>query len=142
MPENMSPEQRREFLAHGTRHAVVATIRPDGRPHAVPVWFALDGDDILINFGQDTVKGRNLLADPRATVVVEDPAPPFAFVSVEGVADLLSDPDEIREGSLKIAHRYLPAEQVDGWVEYATSPGKVIARIRPTRMIGVDKVGG
>jgi PPOX class probable F420-dependent enzyme len=142
MPENMTPDQRREFLTHGTRNAVVATVRPDGRPHAVPVWYALDGDDILISVGEQTVKGRNLAHDPRTTIVVEDPAPPYSFVSIDGTADLLRDPGDIRDASRKIAHRYLPPEAVDGWVEYATGPGKVIARISPTHTVAVAKVGG
>src|SRR6266498_4163733 len=80
MPQPMSLEQRRAFLSEGTRNAVVATIRADGRPHAVPVWYAMDGDDVLIGTNENTLRGRNLSRDPRVTVVVEDPTPPYAFV--------------------------------------------------------------
>jgi Pyridoxamine 5'-phosphate oxidase len=31
--------------------------RPDGRPHVTPIWFVLDGDDIILNTGETTVKG-------------------------------------------------------------------------------------
>ena len=65
MPQQMTPEQRRAFLTEGTRTAVIATVRADGRPHAAPVWYALDGDDVLINMSEDTVKGRALRRDPR-----------------------------------------------------------------------------
>jgi hypothetical protein len=37
----------REFLAAGTRTAKVATVRKDGSPHVTPVWFVLDGNDLV-----------------------------------------------------------------------------------------------
>ena len=40
----MSDEERRAFLLEGTRTGKLATIRRDGRPHVVPIWFLLDGD--------------------------------------------------------------------------------------------------
>ncbi|MFI9453766.1 PPOX class F420-dependent oxidoreductase [Amycolatopsis sp. NPDC052450] len=145
MPEKMTDEQRRAFLTEGTRNAVFATVRPDGRPHAVPVWFALDGDDILVNLGADTVKGKALKENPRVSVVVEDPAPPYSFVSVEGVAEIVPDPEEVRQGSALIAQRYLGEagqEAIEGWLAYATSPGKVIVRVRPENIVAIAKVGG
>ncbi|EMD22244.1 PPOX class F420-dependent oxidoreductase [Amycolatopsis azurea] len=145
MPEKMTDEQRRTFLAEGTRTAVFATVRPDGRPHAVPVWFAVDGDDILVNLGADTVKGRTLKENPRVSVVADDPRPPFSFVSVEGVAEIVSDPDGVRTGSELIAQRYLGEagpEAIEGWLAYATSPGKVIVRVRPENIVAIAKVGG
>ncbi|RSM79667.1 PPOX class F420-dependent oxidoreductase [Amycolatopsis sp. WAC 01375] len=145
MPEKMTDEQRRAFLAEGTRNAVFATVRPDGRPHAVPVWFALDGDDILVNLGADTVKGKALKENPRVSVVVEDPAPPYSFVSVEGVAEIVPEPEGVRQGSTLIAQRYLGEagqEAIEGWLAYATSPGKVIVRVRPENIVAIAKVGG
>jgi PPOX class probable F420-dependent enzyme len=145
MPEKMTDEQRRAFLAEGTRTAVFATVRPDGRPHAVPVWFAVDGDDILVNLGADTVKGRALKENPRVSVVVDDQRPPYSFVSVEGVAEIVTDPEEIRRGSMPIAERYLGdagQETIDGWLAYATSPGKVVVRVRPENIVAIAKVGG
>ncbi|MEV6911660.1 PPOX class F420-dependent oxidoreductase [Amycolatopsis sp. NPDC051071] len=145
MPEKMTDEQRRAFLAEGTRTAVFATVRPDGRPHAVPVWFAMDGDDIVVNLGEDTVKGRALKEDPRVSVVADDPRPPYSFVSVEGVAEIVTDPEGVRQGSELIARRYLAEagqEASDGWMAYATSPGKVLVRVRPSHTVAIAKVGG
>ncbi|HEV8055680.1 MAG TPA: pyridoxamine 5'-phosphate oxidase family protein, partial [Nocardioidaceae bacterium] len=61
----MSDDERRAFLLEGTRTGKLATIRRDGRPHVVPIWFLLDGDEVLLTTGADTVKGRNILRDPR-----------------------------------------------------------------------------
>ena len=52
----------RSFLtAVPPRTGIVATVRADGRPHAAPVWYAVDEDgSVLFNTGAATVKGRNL----------------------------------------------------------------------------------
>ncbi len=47
----MTETEWREFLAAGTRTGKLATTRLDGRPHVVPVWFVLDGDDLVFNTG-------------------------------------------------------------------------------------------
>jgi hypothetical protein len=76
------------------------------------------------------------------TVVVDDPTPPYAFVMIEGVAEVSWDPDEIRRGSGVIGRHYLGPEEAEAWVRYATGPGKVLVRVRPTHQVAVDRVGG
>jgi nitroimidazol reductase NimA-like FMN-containing flavoprotein (pyridoxamine 5'-phosphate oxidase superfamily) len=39
---DMSEAERRAFLTHGTRTGKLATVRADGSPHVVPIWFTLD----------------------------------------------------------------------------------------------------
>ena len=56
----MADDERRAFLLQGTRTGKLATVRRDGRPHVVPIWFLLDGDDVVLTTGADTVKGRNI----------------------------------------------------------------------------------
>jgi PPOX class probable F420-dependent enzyme len=51
--------------------ATLATIGPDGAPHAVPMWFAWDGERVLIPTAGHTRKVRNLERTPRATLMVE-----------------------------------------------------------------------
>jgi nitroimidazol reductase NimA-like FMN-containing flavoprotein (pyridoxamine 5'-phosphate oxidase superfamily) len=50
--------------------ARVTTINPDGYPHTVPIWFILDGDDIVLATGGTTRKVRNILANPKGAVTV------------------------------------------------------------------------
>ncbi len=84
--EKMTDEERREFLRAGTRTAKLATVRADGRPHVAPVWFVLDGDDLVFTTMATAVKSRNLRRSPRVMLSVDEEAPPFAFVLIEGVA--------------------------------------------------------
>lgn len=93
---SMADAQVRAFLAAlPADTGKLATVRADGRPHLVPVWYAVDDDDgegaIVFNTGQTTVKGQNLARDPRASMCVDDERPPFSFVVVEGVVDLDDD---------------------------------------------------
>ena len=48
---DMSDDERRDFLTDGTRTGKLATVRPDGRPHVAPIWFVLDGDDVVFMTG-------------------------------------------------------------------------------------------
>lgn len=72
----------------------LATVRPDGRPHAVP----LDGLwlDAKWYFGGSprTVKHRNLLANQHATLHLEDAA---SAVIVEGVCEMITPDAETAE---------------------------------------------
>jgi PPOX class probable F420-dependent enzyme len=51
----------------------LATVRPDGRAHVVPVWFHWDGKAISVFSKADAQKVLNLLADPRAMIAVGAP---------------------------------------------------------------------
>jgi PPOX class probable F420-dependent enzyme len=66
--------------------AVLATIGPDGVPHVTPLWFAEDGDAIVMATGSGSRKVENLRRDPRATLVLHDSKAGFKVcgVSIEG----------------------------------------------------------
>src|SRR5688500_3827110 len=98
----MTPDETRACLLAGTRTAPLATVRGGGRPHVAPVWFALDGDDLLFNTGENTIKGANLRRDGRVALMVDDEEPPFAFVSIEGNVSLSDDIDTMRYWATRI----------------------------------------
>jgi PPOX class probable F420-dependent enzyme len=72
MPRQMTADEIRSFLSDRTRTAKVATAMEDSRPHVIPVWFVLDGKQIVFTTGANTVKGRNLRRDPRVALVVHE----------------------------------------------------------------------
>jgi len=61
----------------------VATVRPGGRPHLVPVWFVVDGGKWYLCTAPGSVKARNLKANPRIALALEDGSNPYV---VEGEA--------------------------------------------------------
>jgi PPOX class probable F420-dependent enzyme len=101
----MTPDEIRAFLLEGTRTAALATVRTDGRPHVAPIWFTLDGDDLLFTTGENTVKGGNLQRDRRVALMVDDEEPPFAFISIEGEVSLSEDLETMRHWATRIAVR-------------------------------------
>jgi PPOX class probable F420-dependent enzyme len=139
MPE-MSPERRRAFLEHGTRTAMLATTRRDGRPHVAPIWFVLDGDDLLFTTGSGTVKGRTLARDPRVCLAVDDATPPFAFVMVEGVASISEDPAELLRVATLIGGRYMGADRAGEYGRRNGVPGELLVRVAPTRIVAHDAI--
>jgi nitroimidazol reductase NimA-like FMN-containing flavoprotein (pyridoxamine 5'-phosphate oxidase superfamily) len=63
MPRTMDDAEWRAFVSEGTRTGKLATTRHDGRPHVVPIWFVLDGDDFVFNTGAHSIGERNATED-------------------------------------------------------------------------------
>ena len=97
------------------RTAKLATVRPTGGPTSRRCWYDFFDDDgsLVFTTGEKTVKGRNMLRDPRASVCVDDDRPPFSFVVVEGVAEIDDDPGEVRRWATRIGGRYMGAERAE-----------------------------
>lgn len=131
----MDDDERRAFLSTGNRTAKLAWVGPDGHPHVAPVWFVLDGDDVIFNTGADTAKGRALRRDPRVSIVVDDEVPPFAFVKVNGLAEISEDLAEVRRWATVIGGRYMGPERASEFGDRNGVPGELLVRVRPTRII-------
>jgi PPOX class probable F420-dependent enzyme len=123
------------FLADGTRTGKLATVRADGRPHVAPIWFVLDGDDLLFNTGAGTVKGKSLLRDPRVALCVDDERPPFGFVLVEGTVAISDDLAESRAAATRIGARYMGPDRAEEFGARNGVPGELLVRLTPTRVI-------
>ncbi|GIF93611.1 PPOX class F420-dependent oxidoreductase [Catellatospora chokoriensis] len=142
MAHDMSPEQVRSFLSGGTRTAKVATVMKDGQPHVMPVWFVLDGEQIVFTTGADTVKGRNLRRDPRIALVVEDDEPPFAFVHVRGRVTLHEELADLRRFATAIGARYMGEPRAEEFGHRNAVPGELLVRVTPERVIAEAAVAG
>ena len=131
----MSRDEWRAFLSAGTRTAKLATARADGRTHVAPVWFILDGDDLVFTTQQRTVKGRNIRREARIMICVDDERPPFAFVTIEGTA-LVSEltPAELLPWTTKIAARYVGVDQAAAYGERNAVAGELLVRVPLTKV--------
>jgi PPOX class probable F420-dependent enzyme len=111
----LTPQRCRDRVA-GARHAVLATITPDGRPHAVPIVFALDGDQLITAVDakpkstRDLQRLRNLRVRPQAAVLAEHYDEDWSllwWVRVDVEAELVEEPAErVRTGAGLLARRY------------------------------------
>ncbi len=142
MSTNMTREEWRAFLLHGTRTGKLATVRKDGRPHVVPVWFVMDGDDLVFTTGATSVKARAMRRDPRVSLCVDSEDPPYAFVMVEGVAALSEDLDEILPYTTAVGARYMGADRAEEFGRRNAMPGELLVRITPTRVLAEDDITG
>ena len=70
----------------------LSSVRPDGRPHSVAVWFLWDGNDILIFSMPNNQKIRNLRHDNRVFLALDDTHEGEDVITLEGTAELLTDP--------------------------------------------------
>jgi PPOX class probable F420-dependent enzyme len=131
----MSDEEAFEFVASAPRTAKLATVRPDGRPHVAPVWVAVDGSSIVFNTGADTVKGRCLARDPRASMCFDDERPPFSFAIFDGTVTLSDDLDEVLRWATVIGGRYMGADRAEEFGARNGVPGELLARFVPNRIL-------
>ncbi|MFG2461420.1 pyridoxamine 5'-phosphate oxidase family protein [Streptomyces sp. NPDC048523] len=131
--------QREQFLAE-PHVAALAVDAGEGRaPLTVPIWYQYEpGGDLWILTGADSRKHELIRAAGRFSLLVERVEPTIRYVSVEGpVLDTRpATLDDLRE----ISARYLPAEKVDGYVEFASKNHgeSVIVRMRPERWVTSD----
>jgi PPOX class probable F420-dependent enzyme len=138
----MSDDEARAFLTGDPPHTgKLATVRSDGRPHVAPVWFVVDPPDdgigigdIVFNTGENTLKGRTLRRDPRAALCVDDEAPPFSFVVVEGTVTISEDLDELRHWATVIGGRYMGTERAEEYGNRNGVAGELLVRLHPTHV--------
>ena len=109
----MDDAEWRAFVSEGTRTAKLATTRHDGRPHVVPIWFVLDGEDFVFTTGEHSIKGRALARTGLAALCVDDPRPPYAFVSVTGTVGISRNADELLRWATTIGGRYMGADRAE-----------------------------
>lgn len=138
----MTDAEWREFVLAGTRTGKVATVRRDGRPHVTPVWFVLDGDEVVFTTWHESVKARTLRADGRVAIAVDDQRPPFTYVILEGTARISDDPTELRTWATRIATRYMGADRGMEYGARNSVPGELLVRVRVERVIAERDLAG
>ncbi|TDB98744.1 PPOX class F420-dependent oxidoreductase [Actinomadura sp. 7K534] len=133
--EQMTESEWRAFVSEGTRTGKAGVVRKDGSPHVTPIWFVLDGDDVLFNTGRETVKGRALARDPRLSICVDDQEPPFSYVQIQAEAALIEDLDEMRRWATVIGGRYMGAGRAEEFGARNAVPSEYLVRARITKVI-------
>lgn len=139
---SLSDPQVRGFLTEGTRTGKLSYTSASGQPLVAPVWFILDGDELVFNTGKETAKGKALARDPRTAICVDLEQPPYAFIQVQGVAELSEDLTELVRTATAIAARYLGPQRAEEFGQRNGVPGELVVRIRPHKVLGgFDMIG-
>lgn len=111
--------------------ARMSVIDPDGFPHTVPVWFARDGEDVVIISVRDTRKVDYLRMNPKGAVVIGgDEGAGYMF---KGTFTIEPDNGWTR----RVTARYEAPEKVDGLVEEWLPLGMIVLRLKVTKVLKV-----
>jgi len=140
MSRKMTGDEWRAFLRHGTRTGKLATVRRDGRAHVVPIWFVLDGDDIVFTTSASTTKANAMRRDSRVCICVDDETPPFAFVMVEGSATISDDLDEMLAYATRLGGRYMGVDRAEEFGRRNAVSGELLVRVTPTRILAYAEI--
>lgn len=138
----MTKDEIRAFLLTGTRTGKLAWVSRDGAPHVAPVWFILDGDDVIFNTHSDSGKAKALVREGRASLLVDLEAPPYGFVKVDGTVSFDDDLDRVRAVATQIGHRYMGSDRAEEFGARNGVPGERIVRLTPTKITALDDVSG
>lgn len=136
MATPMSDEEMRRFLDRElpAMLGVLGTLRRDGSPHVVPVWYRYDGEAVYVWTTEERAWVRHLLRDDRVSFTVPEPEPPYSAVVMHGRAEVTtSDDPAISDEIRRITRRYIEEPEVEsyigGWKHLRT-----IVTIRPERV--------
>ena len=118
---SMSPAELETFLAQTfpTPLGVIATLRRDGSPHIVPVWFRWGTGAVTIWTTDTRVWVRNLLRDPRVAFSVQTFEEPYPAVMMRGAATVATADDAATAEEIRaITRRYIVPEDVEGYIAH------------------------
>lgn len=139
--DRMNAEDCREFLSSGSRTGKLATVRRDGRPHVTPIWFIVDGSDLVLMTHESSLKGKSIQRDPRVMISVDDETFPFGFVLVEGVAKVERPAAaELLPWARRIAQRYVPSDYVESTADRNAVEGELLVRVPMLKVTGMRDV--
>ena len=131
----LTREEIDEFLRE-PNIAVVATVDPDGQPHAVPTWYLYEGGEVVLHTGVRSRKYRNLRRNPRVTLCVDTKTPPYRAVALYGraVTEVCVDEDRSR----RMAVAYLGESVGNRYADSLGGEALVLVRVKPQRVISWD----
>ncbi len=101
----------------------LATVRPNGTPHLIPIWFVWENSKVYLCTSGSSVKSRNIRANPHISLALEDGTNPLV---IEGKATILETmPDEVAAAFQSKYHWDIRTESTD----------QVVIEITPTRKL-------
>lgn len=138
----MTNDEIKAFLLEGTRTGKLGWVSMNGAPHVAPVWFLLDGEDIVFNTHEDSGKAKALVREGRASLLVDLEEPPYAFVKIDATVSFDDDLDRVRALATKIGARYMGADRAEEFGARNGVPGELIVRLTPAKTTGIADLSG
>ncbi len=135
----MTAAEREEFLA-GLHVGVLGIERADGPPLVLPVWYSYEpGGDVEVLTSASSLKGRLAARAGRGSLVAQQEALPYKYVSVEGAIEIDElDADATKAAVEPMAVRYLGEEIGKGYAAANQTTDEIRIRLQPNRWFSVD----
>ena len=135
MDQHVSPTARLDRLLHDEPVVWLSSVRPDGGPHLVPIWFSWDGREILIASKPHAQKVRNVRGNRSVMLALGEAEDDFDVGLLEGRAELLDAPaaESLPPSHLAKYRRRMAAIGLSP-AEFLATYSQVI-RIVPTRFL-------
>jgi PPOX class probable F420-dependent enzyme len=107
MGVTMSHEEAWEFIASG-HTGILITLRLDGSPVAVPVWFTVLGEAVYLTTLEASAKVRHIRRDPRVSFLIEAGKAwaELRAVLISGTATIVQDPATVVRVVAQVAEKY------------------------------------
>ncbi len=119
--------------------ARMSSIDSNGYPHTVPLWFDVDGDDLVIISERNTAKTRHVLANPKGAVTIGGDALPNGDLVpgylIKGVFAVEEDPGFA--WLRRITYRYETPERAEKDLAEWTQLDMIVLRLKVERVIKV-----
>ena len=134
----MTPADITEFLRQ-PHIGVLASLRQDGRPYTVPVWFLHQDDGFWITGTYERVWCKQLMADPRASLCIEATSPVAGHIGVDGsvVAHELPDFD-IWPVSRRLVDKYVAPEGREAFFSNMQTEHRLLFELVPDVFRAID----
>ena len=137
----MDAEEIEEFIEE-QKSLQVGTINSDGSIHLSTLWFAVVDDLIVFETYTSSQKVVNLERDPRITVLLEDGLEynNLRGVMIKGVANLVSEPTEVKEIAREVIKRNqpeIPDEMLDD-AAASLAVKRTVVTVVPEKVVSWD----
>jgi len=140
----MKEDVLRDFLEE-PHVGVMASLRQDGMPYTVPVWWLHEDGVFWLTGTTNRVWCKQLKSDPRCSLCIEALAPVAGHVGVDGTAEALELPDfDIWPISRRLAEKYVgrgdPANAgaVDAFFSNMQTEPRLLFRLTPSTWRAID----
>ncbi|MGA0238792.1 MAG: PPOX class F420-dependent oxidoreductase [Acidimicrobiales bacterium] len=136
----MDMSQTLEWASTRT-HAVLVTLRRDGRAQSSDVVYAVLDGTICISLTARRAKTHNMRRDPRVVLHITDPGS-WSYASIDAQAELsvvASAPDDAVVDDLVRVYRAVTGDEHPDWDEFRAAmvaEGRLVARIHPRSATG------
>ncbi|HET9345165.1 MAG TPA: pyridoxamine 5'-phosphate oxidase family protein [Candidatus Limnocylindrales bacterium] len=131
----LSPAARIDRLLRSEPVVWMSTVRPDGTPHLIPIWFSWDGEAILVASKPAAQKVRNLRTNPVVMLALGQPDADFDVGLLEGRAELVDAPAADLLPASHLAKYRAPMASIGLTPEEFLATYTQVIRIVPTRYL-------